>query len=140
MTHNYQGHRSTRGFAVGDVVNGKTVQPLPAVDIEPQRGSSKKFLSQPPIVHDGMHHVADDGQRVTGVSRTASASALQGFKLPTDPQVQHRGKQLPIPACHSATPGDPERGTYDPSRAGKVIGSAIISGSTKLPESTDEQS
>lgn len=123
-----------RGYAVGNVGGSP---PAPAVDIDARSTGTKTFGA--PKVHDGMHHVADDGQRMTGVSRTATTSALQGFKLPTDPDVQHRGKRFAPVAPHPDTPPRKDRATYDPSAAGRVIGSSIVSGSTKLPEATSEE-
>lgn len=99
-------------------------------------GGRAKNLS-PPVVHDGMHHT-QDGAFNAGVSKTESASALQGYQLPTDPVKQHGSKQLPVPACNPGTPSRADRGTYDPVRAGRVMGAAAMSGSTKLPQTTTE--
>lgn len=99
-------------------------------------GGRPKNLA-PPVVHDGMSHI-EGGAFNAGVSKTESASALQGFWLPTDPEVQHRGKQFAPVAPHPDTPPRKDRATYDPSAGGRVIGAAVISGSTKLPEATEE--
>jgi hypothetical protein len=86
-------------------------------------------------VHGGQSH-RDGGTHNAGISRTASAAALDGYKLPTDPPVVV--KRLPIPAVNPGTPSRPDRGVYDPDRANKVIGEAILSGSTRLPDSVCE--
>ncbi len=86
-------------------------------------------------VHGGQTH-RDGGTVNTGISRTASASALQGGKLPTNPPVV--AKRLPIPRPNSGTPSRAERGVFDPNRANKVMSEAVLSGSTKLPDSTSE--
>ncbi len=89
-------------------------------------------------VHGSMHHVGEDGTLQTGVSRTESAAALRGYWSPTDPAKQHGSKSLPVPGVAWGNKSDPERGSYDPSSANKVIGEAIVSGSTKLPAGTTE--
>lgn len=58
--------------------------------------------------------------------------------LPTDPEKQHGSKTLPVPACHPGTPSRRQRGRFDPQMANRVAGEAILSGSTKLPEATEE--
>lgn len=50
-------------------------------------GKPGKPKGYPIAVAAGQHHVGEDGQGYTGVSRTESAAALQGDKLPTDPPV-----------------------------------------------------
>ena len=35
-------HNTSRGFAAGNVVNGKTVRPQPALDIQPRQGGMSK--------------------------------------------------------------------------------------------------
>lgn len=47
------------------------------------RPGQPKFSVVP--VHGGMSHVGEDGTHQTGVSRTASAAALTGYKDPTTP-------------------------------------------------------
>jgi hypothetical protein len=72
----------------------------------------------------GQHHVGEDGTGQTGISRTESAAALTGYKLPTDPAVQHGSKKLPVPACNTGTPSRPERGNYKPAIADALTGEA----------------
>ena len=47
-------------------------------------------------------------------------------------------KTLPVPKQHSGTPDQKLGAKYDPASAFKVIGDAILSGSTKLPDRTTE--
>ena len=118
--------RSTRGFAA---VKGE----LPAVDVQPRHGLAK---GGEVAVAFGQHHVGEDGVLQTGISRTAAAAALRGDKLPTDPPVV--AKRLPIPAVTWGNKPDPERSHYEPENANKVVGEAIVSGSTRLPGATSE--
>jgi hypothetical protein len=113
---------------------GAVEQQHPHDIITPRRG--KDFL-RPPVIHDGMHHT-QDGQFNAGISKTASASGLQGYQLPTDPVKQHGSKTVPVPPCHPQMKSDSARGSYDPTRADRVIGEAILSGSTKLPATVKE--
>ena len=111
-------------------------------------GKPAKAKGYPLAVHDAMHHV-QDGAFNAGISKTESAAALQGYELPTDPVVQHGNKQLPIPACHSATPSRADRSAYDP-KSGRAIldqGIAETGGPDHpanmkravLPQAVDEQ-
>jgi len=59
--------------------------------------------------------------------------------LPTDPIRQHSSKKLPVPKCHPGTPSRDQRGQFDPKMATDVFGDAVLSGSTRLPESTSEE-
>jgi hypothetical protein len=55
--------------------------------------------------------------------------------LPTDHEKQHGSKRFPIPACHPASKSDDvERGTYDPTRADKVMGEAATSADDFAPK------
>lgn len=66
-------------------------------------GTKPHVFGKPPVakgyavaIHGGQHHVGEDGTFNAGISRTKSAAALQGGKLPTDPPTI--GKRLPTPA------------------------------------------
>ncbi len=139
--HKYTGpdqitRRSTRGFATADIVDGKTVHAQPAFDIQPRHGKAK---GGPVAVAFGQHHVGEDGTLQTGVSRTESAAALRGGKLPTDPPVV--GKVFAVPGVTrglEAHANDSETGHFDPKISDRVMGEATISGSTRLPASTSE--
>ncbi len=110
-------------------------------EIEIDRGlaretKSRKNLSPPPI-HSSMSERTDTsiGAPPRGTPPDASSSS----PLPTAPERQHGAKVLPVPKCHDGTPSRPDRGQYDPGSAFKVVGEAVLSGSSRLPESTTEE-
>lgn len=45
--------------------------------------------------------------------------------MPTDDEKQHMRKSVPIPAVHPHMKSDPERGSYRPDLADKVMGDAV---------------
>ncbi len=91
-----------------------TVHHKPAIarGMEPQQshatlgkpGRAKGYAVE---VHSGMSHVTD-GAFNAGISRTESAAALQGYKLPTDPVIQHGNK---ITRRAEINPGSRSRNT-----------------------------
>ena len=91
---------------------------------------SRKNLSPPPI-HSGMHSAT----RGVGLGAPPSGLPADTSELPTDPQRQHAMKKFPVPKVHPAMSDRPEGSTYDPDSAFKVVGEAILSGSTRLPDS-----
>ncbi|MGD0332983.1 MAG: hypothetical protein ABSA90_06965 [Xanthobacteraceae bacterium] len=94
--------------------------------------------ARPVGVHNGMSH-RDGGTLNTGISRTASAAALAGYRDPTAPPAV--AKRLPIPACNPSTPSRPDRGygsIFNPDSGPKVMRQAVLSGSTKLPDEVCE--
>ncbi len=96
----------------------------------------------------GQHHVDESGTLQTGISRTESAAALRGGKLPTDPPTV--GKVFPVPGVTrglEAHSNDVERGYFDPENANKVWTEGLEHagpdhphrlGATKLPPETTE--
>lgn len=98
------------------------------------RDGSLKKLDPPGVIHPSMANRTSTslGAPPTGAPPDASSP------LPTDVEKQHGSKTLPIPRCHPGTPSRAERSTYDPDSANKVVGEAILSGSTRLPDSTSE--
>jgi hypothetical protein len=133
------GFRSTRGHAVGDVQNGTTVRPLPAVDIQPRHGGKAKGgivahswgNTEQQISKENTAHV---------VTEAVDASSANPLDLMTSSQA---GKRLPVPACHTGTPSKPERGIYDPDNAHHVLSEGIAeSGSdhpAALPATVEEK-
>ncbi len=117
--------------------------PAPSRGMESQQNANSlrggKPKGYPIAVAWGQHHVGEDGTRQTGISRTESAAALTGYKLPTDPAKQHGSKMVPVPGVTRGMKSDPERGHYDPGMAHRVVGEAVASGSTKLPSATSEE-
>ena len=87
-------------------------------------GGRRKPKGYPIAVAWGQHHVGEDGTQQTGISRTESAAALTGYKLPTDPAKQHGSKMVPVPGVTRGMKSDPERGHYDPGMAHRVVGEA----------------
>lgn len=97
-------------------------------------GAPKKL--DPLTIHP---HMASRTNTTLGAPPTGAPPDASS-PLPTDPEKQHGGKTLPIPACHSGTPsGRPNGAIYDPQRADLVIGEAHLSGATKLPAETTEE-
>jgi hypothetical protein len=98
-------------------------------------GAAKRL--DPLVTHPHMANRTSTslGAPPTGAPPDASAP------LPTDVEKQHGSKTLPIPKCNPGTPSRPDRGygsIFDPDNANKVVGEAILSGSTRLPDSTSE--
>jgi hypothetical protein len=75
------------------------------------RDGAPNSKREPVAAHDGMKHTADDGSKLTGLSRTQSAAILQGDKLPTDrPAIV---KVLPKVEPHPAqNPNRTDRGSH----------------------------
>jgi hypothetical protein len=125
--------RSTRGFAAGAVIDGKTIHPDPALDIQPRESSVAKTGGGPPKIHS---HMASRTNTTLGAPPHPNYGPDASSANPLDPSQAE--KRLPIPQVHSGTPSRAERGHHDPDMAGKVMGQAIISGSTKLPATVKE--
>ncbi len=114
-----------------------------AVEIDKGMARVGKRLD-PLVIHDD--HAMRARLRTPSIGGPPTGAPLDASSpLPTDSVKQHGMKTFPVPKCHPATPSRPSRGpeksigsTYDPASANKVVGGAILSGSTKLPESTDE--
>lgn len=99
-------------------------------------GSRPKTASDPCPIHPGM------GERTNssiGAPPRNANSPDASSPLPTNPEKQHGSKTFPIPGITRGMSTRPGRGEYDPGSAGKVIGQAIVSGSTKFPEAASEE-
>lgn len=106
-------------------------------EIETDKGLARTGAAKrldPLVIHP---HMASRTNTTLGAPPTGAPPDASS-PLPTDPERQHGGKTLPMPKCHPGTPSRPERGTFDPGRANLVIGEAILSGSTRLPDATTE--
>lgn len=100
-----------------------------------RRSTVAKRSSDPVAITHGMHERTNTS---IGAPPRDNSPPDASSPLPTDPEKQHGSKTLPVPALHSAFKSDPERGSYDPGSSGKVIGQAIVSGSSELPSSVQE--
>ncbi len=142
-------YRSTRGFAAAHVEDGKTFHPLPAIDVQPRHGGQPK--GSPVFAHGAMHHT-QDGVFNVGISKTASAAALAGYKLPTDPPIE--GKRVAPAALHPSMASERRSGPegsvgakYDPRSGDKVLSEAVHTpddfahrvGRSGLPDAVAEQ-
>jgi hypothetical protein len=100
-------------------------------------GGRPKNLGVPPV-HP---HMAERTNTSIGAPPRDNNPPDASSPLPTDPEKQHGSKTFPVPGVTrglKAHANDPQRGSYDPASSGKVIGQAIISGSTKLPAAVRE--
>jgi hypothetical protein len=90
------GHRSTRGFATADIIDGKPVHAQPELDVQPRHGAKAKGgvvahswgNTEQQIAMEGMTH------KINGAPVDPSENPLD---LMTSSQA---GKHLPIPAIH----------------------------------------
>ncbi len=125
---------STRGFATADVVNGTTVHPQPVLDVQPRHGGKAKGGV---VAHSWGNNEQQIAKESTAhiVTDAVDASSANPLDLMTSSQA---GKRLPVPAINSATPSRAQRGAEDGGLAGRVMGEAVVSGSTKLPASVKE--
>jgi hypothetical protein len=98
-------------------------------------GGRRKTASDPVPVTHGMHERTNTS---VGAPPRDNNPPDASSPLPTDPEKQHGSKTFPVPACHPHMRSDPQRGSYDLALGDKVIGQAIISGSTKLPAAVKE--
>jgi len=103
------------------------------IDLGLARTGSPKRLD-PLVTHPHMASRTNTslGAPTTGAPPDASSP------LPTDFEKQHGSKTLPVPRCHPATSSRAERGQFDPNSANRVVSDAILSGSTRLPDNTSE--
>ena len=106
--------------------------PAPSRDMEAaEHGVKPHCLDKPPRAKGypiatawGQHHVGEDGTRQTGVSRTESAAALRGGKLPTDPPVI--GKKLsPAPVTWGNRSVGAEQHDASGAQANKILQDAV---------------
>jgi hypothetical protein len=104
------------------IMDSRIKEHLQSQDKDIARKSSRpKAQINPPPIHPGM---ASRTRGTLGGPPNPNYGPDASSPLPTDPEKQHGSKRFPIPACHSASKSDPERGTYDPSMADKVMGEA----------------
>lgn len=101
----------------------------------------------PAPVSGSMQHKHDDGTNVTGFSRTEAHAILSGDKLPTDhpnrvkvqpqPETSYGHRNRRFDAEGASKPGANHAGRVGvhPLAAAAVLGSAVLSGSTRLPSS-----
>ncbi len=109
-------------------------------DVEIDKGMARTGAAKrldPLVIHDdhamrARLRTPSIGGPPTGAPPDASSP------LPTDPETQHGSKTLPVPRQHWGTPDQKLGAKYDPASAFKVVGDAILSGSTKLPDRTTE--
>ena len=98
-----------------------------------RRSTVAKRSSDPVAITHGMHERTNTS---VGAPPRDNNPPDASRPLPTDPEKQHGSKTFPVPGVTrglEAHANDPQRGSYDPASSGKVIGQAIISGSTRLP-------
>lgn len=100
------------------------------LDIARRSTVAKRGFGPAPI-HPGMSNRTNTtlGAPPTGAPPDASSP------LPTDPDKQHGSKSFPVPACHPHMKSDPERGSYDPQCAGRVMGNAHSDGKSDFARS-----
>ena len=102
-------------------------------------GGRRKTASDPVAITHGMHERTNTS---VGAPPRDNNPPDASSPLPTDPEKQHGSKTFPVPGVTrglEAHANDPQRGSYDPASSGKVIGQAIISGSTKLPAAVEKE-
>lgn len=107
-------------------------------EVEIDRGlaretKSRKNLDPPPL------HSAMSNRTSTELGAPPRGLPLDTSELPTDPQRQHAMKLFPIPKLHPSMSDRPEGASFDPGSAFKVVADAILSGSSKIPDSTTEE-
>ncbi len=118
-------------------------------DIEIDQGMARKGAPKkldPLVIHDDHAMRARLRTPSIGAPPTGGAPPDASSPLPTDPEKQHGSKRLPIPALHPSMASERRSGPegsigakYDPASANRVVGQAILSGSTRLPDSTSEE-
>lgn len=109
--------RSTRGHAAGAVVGGKTVRPLPTVDVQARHGGKAKGGTVAHSWGNTPQQIAQDGTRRVG----KIAYSLQS-------------KRTAKPAIHNGMRG---HAALDINDGSGVLSGAVKSGSTKLPGDCD---
>jgi hypothetical protein len=121
--------RSTRGHAVGDVVDGKTVRPLPAVDTQARHGGKAKGGVVAHSWGNTPQQIAQDGTRhlIDGAPDASSASPLDTLS------TSQYGKRTAKPPIHSSMTKTPHTDCGD-----DVLAESVASGSTTLPGTVKE--
>lgn len=98
------GHRTTRGFAAGNVVNGKTVHAQPALDVQPRHGGKAKGgvvahswgNTEQQIAQADKRHLID-GAASFGIAGNPDASSANPLDLMNSSQT---GKHQPPCMVH----------------------------------------
>jgi len=117
-------------------MDSRTLEHLQSQDTDIARRSSvPKRANGPAPIHPHMANRTDTS--VGAPPRDANPPDASDSR-PTDPTKQHGSKKFPVPALAQGMKSDPERGSYQPQDADRIIGGVVLSGSTKLPATVKE--
>lgn len=88
------------------------------------RDGTPKALTEAPV-NPGMRHTDDDGNRIAGISRTASQAALKGYSDPTAAPAEKNPTNAPAPTHPAQHPNRKDRGHVTDGLAAAVFDQAI---------------
>lgn len=81
----------------------------------------KRAFTQAPAVHPGMFERTNTS---LGAPPRDNNPPDASSPNPVDPEKQHASKRLPVPAMAQGMKSDPERGSYRPELADRIMGEA----------------